>query len=995
MNRCFRHAIIVAALFVVMPVAAHAQGTIAGAVKDTSGAVLPGVTVEASSPALIEKTRSVITDSAGHYRIETLPPGTYSVTFMLPGFGAVKREGVEISGAFIATIDADLRVGELSETVTVTGQAPMVDVQSSTQQRVLDRQVLENIPSGRTTQTLGALIPGMTTASSSGVQSQDIGGNTVSMTVGLRLHGGRATDQIFLRNGTLVTASATSGFVSRTQLNMVAQQELVLDTSGVGAEYATGGVRVNIVNREGSNQLHGALYGSFGNGALQGNNFSQALKDQGLRTPDRIKRNYDVNPGVGGAIVKDRVWFFGAALFKATANYAADAFVNKNANKPELWTYVPDLSQAGYNEASSKGVESRVTYQATRRQKFGLTFSRQANCECPSTVSAIRQPEAGYRGEQTPQSLLVTDYTFPISNRLLFEAGVSRNYGASNQLPPSDLNPQMISVLEQQGNNRYRAFPNYRTGFNSTWHLRSAMSYVTGSHAFKAGANLDIGRNVQGQFTVQPVEYRFNNGIPNRLTMRALNLVDSRGTWGGAFLQDVWTHDRLTLRYGLRFDDFTGWYPDIVLGPTPFTPNRNVTIPGRKDIVDLKDLSPRFGGAYDLFGTQRTAVKFSLGRYLDQLAPGHPLLWESQNPGLAVVTSTTRSWADRNSNFVPDCDLLNPAANGECGVLADPNFGNARQTTAIDRQLTHGWGNRLYNWEFSAGIQHQLLRAAAIDISYFRKSYNNFLVTDNRALSPQDFDSFSITAPKNPRLPGGGGYTVSGLYDVKPEKFNVPQDILISPAGNFGKQYERWQGMDVALNLRPGGGVFLQGGVSTGRTVSDNCEVVAKVPESLLGAEVFGFTAAGVTQPQGFCHIKTPFLTQVKLVGSYVVPRLDIQIGAAFQDVPGDVQYADYVATNAVIAPSLGRPLSGGTANQTINLVQPGTMYNERLHQLDLRVGKIFRFGRTRTNVGVDIFNALNTDTVMGTQRAFDASWLRPTSILLARFAKISAQIDF
>ncbi len=996
MDTRFRQAAIALAWLVLVPAAAQAQGTIAGAVNDTSGAALPGVTVEATSPALIEKTRSVVTDGSGQYRIELLPPGTYAVTFLLPGFTAVKREGIEISGTFVATIDAELRVGEVTETITVTGEAPIVDVQSSTQQRVLDRQVLDVIPSGRTTATLGTLIPGMTTSSTSGVQSQDIGGSTVSMTVGLRLHGGRSSDQILLRNGTAVTASATSGSVSRQQLNVVAQQELVIDTSGAGAEYATGGVRINIVNREGSNQLHGVLFTGYGSNALQGSNFSEDLKSRGLRAPDSVKRSYDFNPGVGGAIVQDRLWFFAAARINASANYAADAFVNRNANNPSLWTYVADLGQPGFNEASSKGGEGRLTYQATRRQKLGLTFGQQANCECPINVSATRQPEAAFKGQQNPQQLVVADYTVPMSNRLLFEAGISRNRGVSDQLPIDGLNPEMISVVEQQGNVRYRGFPNYRYGENTTWHVRGAVSYVTGTHAYKTGVNLDWGQNIQDQFTVQPVEYRFNNGVPNRLTMRALNYVESRGTWGGAFAQDVWTRSRLTLRYGARFDMFTGRWPEIVLGPTPLTPTRDIRLPARNKVVSLKDVSPRFGAAYDLFGTQRTAVKVSLGRYLNQMAPGHVLVWE-QNPALAVVTQTTRSWTDRNADFVPDCNLLTPAANGECGALADPNFGSASNPTAFDRSLTHGWGNRTYNWEFSTGVQHQLLDAMSVDISYFRRSYGNLMVLDDRALGPQDFDTFSITAPRDLALPDGGGYVLSGLYDVRPDRFGTPSQRIWAPTSDYGEQYEKWHGVDVTFNVRPGGGVFLQGGLSTGRTATDNCEVAAKVPEALTGQQLneAQFVENAFFQPLQFCHVKTPYLTQVKFVGSYIIPKLDVQLSAAFQDMPGPELAADYVATNAVIAPSLGRPLAGAVANQTINIVQPGTMYGERLHQLDLRVGKIFRFGRTRTNVGVDIFNALNTDAVLTYNRAFGAAWLRPTSILLARFAKISAQIDF
>ena len=342
----------------------------------------------------------------------------------------------------------------------------------------------------------------------------------------------------------------------------------------------------------------------------------------------------------------------------------------------------------------------------------------------------------------------------------------------------------------------------------------------------------------------------------------------------------------------------------------------------------------------------------------------------------------------------PDCDLLNFAANGECAAISNRNFGNQVPGAIYDPDLMHGWGRRNYNWEFSTGVQHQVLSNMSVDLSYFRRWYGNFVVTDDRAIAASDFDAFSITAPSDPLLPGGGGYPVAGLYDLKPEKFGVPADNFFTRAQNYGDQFENWNGFDISINLRPGGGVLLQGGTSTGKTTYDNCEIAAKLPESLLGMPVFFIANAGIRQPLAFCHVETPLLTQVKFLGSYRVPKVDVQFSATYQGLPGPAIYADYVATNAVIRPSLGRDLAGGAANQTINIVQPGTMYGERLHQLDLRFAKLFSFGRMRTSFSVDVFNALNTDTALSLNNSYGA-WQRPTSILLARFAKINAQFDF
>ena len=988
-----RQALFAVVCFVFLPIAAYAQASIAGVVKDTSGAVLPGVTVEASSPALIEKVRNVVTDASGQYRIVDLRPGTYTVTFTLPGFNVFKRDGIELTGSFTATVDADMRVGALEETVTVTGEAPLVDVQNATKQRVMDHEVLDTVPSGRTATTLGVLIPGVIAQTTAGAVTQDIGGNSGNFVLGLSTHGGKQLDQVYMQGGNLTTAMASTGYVSRIQVNFAGAEEIAIDTGGGGAELATGGVRINILPREGGNTYRGTMFLGFGNDKMQGNNFTQALKDRGLRAPDAVKSSYDINPGFGGPILKDRLWFYVSSRINATSNYVAGSFVNANANNPALWTYVADPAQRGYNETVSKGGEGRFTWQASPRNKIGFSYVQQANCQCPQAVTATASPEAASRGEQTPQRKIVIDYTAPLTTRLLFEAGAVRQFGTSDTHEMTGLNPAMISVVEQSTGLRYRAAAQYRDNYNLSWHARSAISYITGSHAYKTGFNVNWGNNSTNPYSPVPLNYRFNNGVPNQLTMLALNFNDTHAAQGGAFIQDTWTRDRLTLRYGARFDKFTASYPEHTLGATLFTPGRNVTFPKVKDVVNYKDITPRLGASYDLFGTRKTAVKVTLNKYLASLAAGTDIV-NGAHPAISVVTSTTRSWADTDRDFTPDCDLLIPGANGECGALANANFGRPRPAATYDPDLMHGWGRRNYNWEFSAGVQHQVLNSLSMDVTYYRRWFGNFVVTDDQSLAPGDFDSFSITAPVDPLLPGGGGNVISGVYDVKPARFGLPVSNFVTRAQNYGDQFENWHGADVTMNFRPGGGVLLQGGLSSGKTTYDNCEVAAKVPEGLSGAPVFFIVNAAVRQPLAFCHVETPFLTQVKFIGSYTIPKIDVRFSATYQGLPGPPIYAEYTATNAIIRPSAGRDWSGGAANQTVNIVHPGTLYGERLHQFDVRFAKLFNFGRTRTSLGVDIFNALNADTVISVNNSYGA-WQRPTSILLARFAKISAQIDF
>jgi hypothetical protein len=993
------------ALAVVAPAIASAQGSIAGVVTDTSGAVLPGVTVEVASPALIEKVRSAVTDGTGQYQVVNLPPGAYSVTFMLAGFNTLKRDGIELTGTFTATVNGNLRVGALEETVTVTGEAPTVDVQNTARQRIVDREIIENIPAGRNIFALGALNPGISTN-----VAQDVGGAVINATTGMTAHGGRSNDGWTSMDGITMNAMASTGFTTRLVYSMASVQEVTLDYSANTAEVPTGGVRINIVPREGGNTLNGTFFGSIATHGMQASNLTDGLRRQGLRTPDAVRRLWDVNPGFGGPIRQNKVWFYVSALYSGSQLDVADMFINRNANNPNAWTFDPDLNQPAFKDTHYYGGDARVTWQVNPRNKLGFLLADQAGCTCVGVVSATVAPEADIRERYPIQRRQVVDWTSPVTSRLLLEAGLANHFGRSVRLPALDTSPQMITVNEQSTGLRYRSADNFRNGPNHAIHLRAAASYITGAHAYKAGFAHSHGFEARDTNDGgQPLTYRFNNGIPNLITQRALPLygqvnVDHNLSIYG---QDKWSMRRMTASYGLRYDYFASSFPEQHAGPAVLAPARDIAFPAQSNTA-WHDLSPRLGLSYDPTGNGKTAVKVSLNRYLQNEAAGSPLAADP-SPLNTLVTSTTRSWNDANRNFFPDCSLLSPLANGECGAMANPAFGSARPGAVYDPDLLRGWDKRTANWEFSAGLQRELFARASVDVAYFRRVYQNFWIIDNRAVGASDFDRFSITAPSDPRLPNGGGYTVSGLYDLKPASFGRPADNFVTLASKYGNQIERWHGVDVNLSMRPQAGLRLQGGVSTGSTLTDICDVTDKVPEMLLGAA----TPANATTPQvlavstnnsdairnqwipaQFCRQRSPFLTNVKFAGSYTIPRADVLVSGTFRSVPGPEIYANFTATNAVIAPSLGRTLSGGVANVPVTIVEPGTMYGERLNQVDMRVGKILHVGRTKTVVNLDVYNVFNANTVLTVNYAY-ATWQRPTSILLARFAKIGVQFDF
>ena len=290
-------------------------------------------------------------------------------------------------------------------------------------------------------------------------------------------------------------------------------------------------------------------------------------------------------------------------------------------------------------------------------------------------------------------------------------------------------------------------------------------------------------------------------------------------------------------------------------------------------------------------------------------------------------------------------------------------------------------------------------------MAYSRRWCHGFTLTDNLVVQASDYTPFSITAPLDPRLPGGGGYTISGLYDVAPSRFGQINN-LITDSGKYGNWYQYFNGLDVTLNVRTRAGWTFQGGTSTGQTVADNCEVSANLPElnvnigaglvtSAVRATTLNNSATNPVSP--YCHVGYGMKTQLRGLSAYTIPKIDVQFSGVFQSKVGALLGANYAVPSAVVAQSIGRPPAGNLPNVTVNLVAPGSMYGDRLNQLDFRIAKILRYGRTRTMIGVDLYNAMNSSAVLTYNNTFvpGGTWLQPVTVLTGRLTKISAELTF
>jgi hypothetical protein len=962
-------AIIIAACVMLIAGNAAAQSSIAGVVEDTTGAVLPGVTVEASSPALIDKVRTVVTDEAGRYRIVDLRPGIYSVTFTLTGFSAIRREGIELTVLFTAAVNAQMRVGDVAETITVSGQSPVVDVQNVVKQQEITRDVLDTIPRGSAFQNLVTLIPGAV-----GV-TQDVGGQAGPQFGQVRFHGGRGRDGQTFFDGAKITnlpRNDASNFMAQDETI----QEYNVQIGSQSAENETSGIHLSIIPREGANAFHGSLFANFANGRLEDTNYSDDLKSRGLGSPSRVKQLYDVNPTLGGRIKQNKLWFYTGVRRWITERYVAGSFFNTDVTS---WAYHPDLSRPGVNDIRGWSANLHLTWQATARNKFRFYYDKNDTCLCHFTLSSTRSPEAT-QYMQFLNSLRQVAWTAPVTSRLLFEAHGSW-FPQGN---PRDPQPDAVapSITEQSTGLVYRSGFGVQTP-NGVDQYRASASYITGAHAFKVGFHWVYEYMGSGITTNENVTYRVFNGVPNQVSYYATPIdYDVFLHNKSLFAQDQWTAKRLTVNAGVRFDHFTSGNREIRLPPTTYYP-----LPREfpeTNVANWNDVSPRVGAAYDLFGTAKTAVKGSLSKYVNQEGNDLTSLANPLNPPSCCSASpvSVRSWTDNNRDFIVQGDPFNPAAHDELGPGSDLNFGRAISLNRLDPSVTRGFGVRGSNWEASAGIQHELVPRVSVDFSYYWRWFGNFYVTDNRAVAPGDFSPYCITAPRDARLPGGGGNEICDLYDVNPTMFGKI-DNLITQAKTYGRQQERWHGLDLTLNARLQNGILLQGGLSSGRTMTDVCDLVTEVDNPSTR----------------FCHNEEPFLSQIKFLGSYPLPWWGLQVSGTFQNAPGAPVSANYVATSASVRSSLGRDLSSGAnSNVTVNLIEPNKVFGERLNRLDLRIAKGFRLGATRIMGTIDFYNALNANTVLTFNNAYGtdgAAWLRPLSILAPRLVKFSARVNF
>jgi len=937
------------AVLILVPAVASAQSAIAGVVKDTSSAVMPGVTVEASSPVLIERTRSVVTDGQGQYKIVDLRPGVYDVTFTLPGFNTVKRDAIELPANFTATINAELRVGSLEETVTVSGQSPVVDVQNAVQQTVLNRQVLDAVPTGRSVPTLGALLPGARLA------LPDVGGTSGMQNRDLTVHGSDGRDTTFQVDGMTLNGIEGDGSV-QSYFNEAMFEEISYQTSAINAEVSAGGVRANMIPKDGGNQFRGTMFLSGANKGLQSNNSDDA-RAQGLAAPDSLNKVWDFNASEGGPLQRNRLWFFTSYRDWGVYQYIANSFF-KNGDQT-------------IDDASIRSGMLRLTAQVTPKNKFAVYLDRirkfrghensaPAGYAIAEEATDIRAPKQYYTTE--------AKWTSTLSSKLLLEAGLAIN-NESYSLEPV---PEGVGVIPRRDTILQTSYGAYDGGLYYREPIRrtavASASYVTGSHAFKAGIQYGWGYFWRQRAEVADLIQLYRSGVPAQVIIHNTpqDSLQNMNADQGIYAQDSWTIGRFTINPGVRFEHFNGSFGGRSVAAGRFVPFRQFDeVPG---VPNWNDVSPRFGFAWDVQGNGKTAVKVGTGKYVRAYSTGFAETYDPE-----FYTSATLTWTDLNGDDtaqgVRGCVYRTPGCEIDFSTLP-ANFGTKPlQNPAPDIA-------RPYQIETNISVQREIVPGTSVTVSYFRRDYKNLIWSDNLGIDPSDYTPFTVPSPLN----DGSTVTLYNLNPAKASAFNLLDQ-------NSPTNYRKYAGYDVSFNSRMKG-LTLFGGVSMGHQVSNTCQV-----EDLNLTRFCDQSGVGI-----------PYYTQLKVNGSYMLPW-QLSISGTFQSYPGDARNASMDTLIAAEDPSLrvnwqvDRPtflrLTGQNLTQssiTLPLNAPGTKFLERQNQLDIRLKRLFRVHGFTFEAQADAYNALNTGVVLTRVQTLGTNLDRPASILQGRLIRFGMQ---
>ena len=991
---------------------AAAQSTISGQVKDTSGAVIPGASVEAASEALIERSRVVTTDSEGRYAIVDVRPGTYAVTFTAAGFNTVKQQ-VEVPAGVAVTVDANMRVGSVQQTVEVQASAPTVDVQDVSHPEVLTRTEIDALPTARNIQSVGSYIPAVH------LNIPDVGGSQQIQQTYMTTHGSPPNHDVVLLDNMLVNTTQSDGQI-QTYVENELIQEATYSTVSNPVEASGGGVYVNLVPKDGGNTLHGEFFGAYVNHSFVGKNLDSTLIARGITVQPGINQIEDFDGSLGGPFVKDKLWFLLSGRKQQT--YQVSPLCVNNGS--------PCIDRSRIYTG-----HFRLTWQANAKNKFSAMWMRDfKRTEDEAVTNTTNGVAADFQAttQRIPAMYYITQekWTGTITPKLLLEAGFSldkldynvRYQDGQTQVPFSPLWYSDVLLQDTVKNLRYNVGTQQQLYNFDRFVVQGGGLYVTGSHEIKFGIQDSWGPAYQQTFMNGDLYAIEASGVPTSVTVYDTPIVNKPYLNAdlGIYVQDTWKWKRLAVTPGIRWEYLSNQINPESAPAGRFVPARDfpaVTCKTYKGISCFKNWAPRLGLVYDLFGNHKTALKAGVGKYNTPLVANN---LQALNPML--LASQSRKW-NTGGCTGPTCYPLD----NQIGAAPAGAFG-----TLTKRSMDPHY-RREYNIQYTVGLQQEIRKGLTLNFNWVRRDDYQQEQILNLAVPSSAWTAFTITNP----LDG----TPITMYNLDPFFVGQPS-VLYQTNAPRSLRRNSYNGFETSVTGRLPRGAFVFAGWTIDHELSRQCDETAGFMNQLNDPNWLRYCDWYGEMHQDLGQVPSlPFRSEFKLQGNLPL-WYRFEIGASLYSDPvyntnftaNNVPFVPYGVTNpeTVFAgaeqgfkevywtltsttrypTNCNCPTPGGFVDQglaqgseTIMLVAPGSRLTPRLTQLDVAIRRAFLFHeRWTVKLEGQIFNILNANTVYNEAQTLGTSVTpfvsgglggTPTAILNPRMLRLAVQFKF
>ena len=930
--------------FILLATASQALGqgvgALGGTVTDSSGAVLPGVTMSLLNPGTIGGTQQTVTDERGVYLFTRLVPGRYNVRGELSGFRPVVQENIVVNADATARADLRLELGNVQESITVSGQSPLLDTTSALNQTVMERQVLDVLPGTNDLWGVARLVPSVT------MNKYDVGGSESFQQSKITVHGSNPDGESqYQVDGMNIDASVGATGNVTMYYDPFMFEEINYQTSNGSAETARGGIVYNMVTKTGTNALHGAFMFNGSNQNLQSDNITPALRSDllaavparalaanpNINPSARILHIFDVGGTASGALVRNKLWWVGSTKFVGL-------------NQLRLGSYNPDGSQF-VDDNFMATVSGKGSWAINDQNQLHLThvYNDKRRYHYAGNVTTGFFESRATWNQTLETNLDQLRWTSTLSSRLLLDVSASFSRTLQDLPFQKEVRQGDVAGLDLLTQTTLVAMPTYAEAHYNRGVLHASVSYVAGAHNLKAGYQYDLAQNQAYTYSLSHFPSGlvavFRNGAPDSVrTYNTPTSILQRILEHGVFVQDKWTPARkLTIQMGARLDRTTSWQPDECQPQTIFIDGS--CFAAIENTPDWLDLAPRLAVIYDVFGDGETAVKFGANRYMIGIGSG---TIDVVNP--IRTTFSTRSWTDRNSDGTPQLD--------ELGASTGFNLGTTNR-------YTPGFA-RPYAAEYSVELEQQLLKDVVFSVAYFRRGMRRILGSMNVAVPRESYIPLQVVEATSARP-----VTVYNQDPALRGRFDVVWD-------NFSQLDSRYNGVDVTLNKRFDQRWMLITGISFGRNEGD----------------IFG--TSDLNNPnfqfrQGIVGNQVP--VSLKVSGSYQAPY-GILASAVVQ------HYTGFPETTTVSVSASTVALTQVT--QSIVVEPRGTTRLPDVNLVDVNIKKNIELGHhVSAQPVLEIFNLLNSNAIQARTAVLGPAYGRASNIVLGRIVKFGVNVKF